>query len=282
MTVLTTSDRAPDETALRKIAARLRGRVIEMSHAAQAAHLASALSCCDILAAAYWHALRIDPKRPEDPLRDRFILSKGHAAAALYATLAFRGFFAEAELDTYCQDGGKLAEHPPAHGLPGVEAATGSLGHGLPIGTGMALAARINTQAYRVFAVLSDGECNEGSVWEAAMFAASQRLANLCVVVDYNKWQATARSNETLALAPLRDKWAAFGWDAHEVDGHDVAGLARRLAAIPARGEGQPVALIAHTVKGKGVSFMEDDNNWHYRAPTAEEVRKAHQELGLA
>lgn len=114
------------------------------------------------------------------------------------------------------------------------------------------------------------------------MFAAAQLLANLCVVVDYNKWQATARSNETLALAPLRDKWAAFGWDAHEVDGHDVAALARRLAAIPARGEGQPVALIAHTVKGKGVSFMEDDNNWHYRAPTAEEVRKAHQELGLA
>ncbi len=277
-----TSDRAPDETALRSIAARLRGRVIEMSHAAQAAHLASALSCCDILAAAYWHALRIDPERPDDPQRDRFILSKGHAAAALYAALAFRGFFDPAELDTYCRDGGRLAEHPPAHGLPGVEAATGSLGHGLPIGTGMALAARINDEAYRVFAVLSDGECNEGSVWEAAMFAAGQRLGNLCVVVDYNKWQATARSNETLALAPLRDKWAAFGWDAHEVDGHDVADLARRLAAIPARGEGTPVALIAHTVKGKGVSFMEDDNNWHYRAPTAEEVRKAHQELGLA
>ncbi|WP_439579726.1 transketolase [Elioraea sp.] len=282
MTVLMTSDRAPDETALRSIAARLRGRVIEMSHAAQAAHLASALSCCDILAAAYWHALRIDPERPDDPQRDRFILSKGHAAAALYAALAFRGFFDPAELDTYCRDGGRLAEHPPAHGLPGVEAATGSLGHGLPIGTGMALAARINDEAYRVFAVLSDGECNEGSVWEAAMFAAGQRLGNLCVVVDYNKWQATARSNETLALAPLRDKWAAFGWDAHEVDGHDVADLARRLAAIPARGEGTPVALIAHTVKGKGVSFMEDDNNWHYRAPTAEEVRKAHQELGLA
>lgn len=273
---------APDEAALKQMAARLRGRVVEMSHAAQAAHLASALSCCDILAAAYWHALRIDPKKPEDPLRDRFILSKGHAAAALYAALAFRGYYEEAVLDTYCQDGGKLAEHPPAHGLPGVEAATGSLGHGLPIGAGMALAARINGQRYRVFAVLSDGENNEGSVWEAAMFAAGQKLANLCVVVDYNKWQATARSNETLALAPLRDKWAAFGWDAHEVDGHDVADLARRLAAIPDHGEGRPVALIANTVKGKGVSFMEDDNNWHYRAPTADEVRKAHVELGLA
>ncbi len=276
------SNQAPDAAALKQVAARLRGRVIEMSHAAQAAHLASALSCCDILAAAYWHALRIDPARPDDPLRDRFILSKGHAAAALYATLAFRGYYDASLLDTYCQDGGKLAEHPPALGLPGVEAATGSLGLGLPMGAGMALAARIQGQAYRVFAVLSDGECNEGSVWEAAMFAAGQNLGNLCVVVDYNKWQATARSNETLALAPLRDKWAAFGWDAQEVDGHDVADLARRLAVIPSRAEGKPVALVAHTVKGKGVSFMEDDNNWHYRAPTAEEVRKAHTELGLA
>jgi transketolase len=277
-----TTVRAPDEITLRAIAARLRGRVIEMSYAAQAAHLGSALSCCDILAAAYWHALRIDPDRPDDPLRDRFILSKGHAAAALYAALAFRGFFDVAVLDTYCQNGGKLAEHPPAHGLPGVEAATGSLGHGLPIGAGMALAARIQNLAYRVFVVLSDGECNEGSVWEAAMFSAAQRLGNLCVVIDYNKWQATARSNDTLALAPLRDKWAAFGWDAHEVDGHDVVALARCLAEIPARCDGRPVALIGHTVKGKGVSFMEDDNNWHYRAPTFEEVRKAHQELGLA
>jgi transketolase len=273
---------APNAAALKLVAARLRGRIIEMSHAAQSAHLASGLSCCDVLAAAYWHALRIDAASPLDPLRDRFILSKGHAAAALYTTLAFRGFFDPALLDTYCQDGGKLAEHPPAKTLPGVEAATGSLGHGLPIGAGMALSARIQQQNYRVFALLSDGECNEGSVWESAMFAAGQKLGNLCVVVDYNKWQATARSNETLALAPLRDKWAAFGWDAHEVDGHDVVDLARRMAAIPSDPNGQPVALVAHTVKGKGVSFMEDDNNWHYRAPTAAEVKLAHQELGLA
>jgi transketolase len=272
----------PDAVSLRQAAARLRGRVVEMSHRAQAAHLASCLSCCDILAAAYWHVLRVDPARPDDPLRDRFILSKGHAAAALYAALAFRGFFDTALLDSFCCDGSKLAEHPPAKTLPGVEAATGSLGHGLPIGAGMALAARVQQRNYRVFALLSDGECNEGSVWEAAMFAAGQRLGNLCVIVDYNKWQATARSDETLALAPLRDKWAAFGWDAHEVDGHDVADLARRMSALPATPEGRPVALIAHTVKGKGVSFMEDDNNWHYRAPTAAEVGQAHRELGLA
>jgi transketolase len=269
-----------DAAELKRRAALLRGKVVEMSHKAQAAHLASALSCCDVVAAAYWHALDIDPSRPADHDRDRFILSKGHAATALYAALAFKGYFPESELDTYCEDGGRLAEHPPANLLPGVEAATGSLGHGLPLGCGMALSGRIAGQTFRVFALLSDGENNEGSVWEAAMFAAAQKLERVCVIVDYNKWQATARSNETLMLAPLRDKWAAFGWDAHEVDGHDVAGLARLMQNIP-NGSGRPVALIAHTVKGKGVSFMEDDNNWHYRAPKAEEVVMAHKELGL-
>ena len=271
---------SPDVAALDGVAARLRGKVIEMCHKTGAAHLGSSLSCCDIVAAAYWHAVQIDPRRPTDPLRDRFILSKGHAATALYAALAFKGFFPVDLLDTYCQDGGKLAEHPPANLLPGVEAATGSLGHGLPIGIGMALAGRINSQRFRVFALLSDGENNEGSVWEAAMFAAAQKLENICVIVDYNKWQATARSNETLKLAPLRDKWEAFGWDAIEIDGHNTGELARRMADTP-NGSGRPVALIAHTVKGKGVSFMEDDNNWHYRTPTAEEVVRAHKELGL-
>jgi transketolase len=266
---------------LKAAAARLRGRVIEMSHAASSAHLASSLSCCDIVAAAYWGVCQIDPARPDDPLRDRFILSKGHAATALYAALAFRGFFPEALLETYCQDGGMLAEHPPARMLPGVEAATGSLGHGLPIGIGMALAGRMRGEKFRVYALLSDGENNEGSVWEAAMFAAAQKLNNLCIVVDYNKWQATARSNETLQLAPLREKWAAFGWDAVETDGHDIGALTQLMRAVPDGGE-KPRAIIAHTVKGKGVSFMEDDNNWHYRAPTAEEVVLARKELGLA
>jgi len=267
--------------ALRIRAAQVRGKIIEMSHAAQAAHLASSLSCADILTAAYWHVLNVNPERPDDPLRDRFILSKGHAAAALYATLAMKGYFPIAELDTYCKDGGRLAEHPPANLLPGVEAATGSLGHGLPLGCGMALSGRIKRETFRVFALLSDGENNEGSVWEAAMFAAAQKLDNVCVIVDYNKWQATARSNETLMLAPLCEKWAAFGWDAREIDGHDIGALAEAMQSVP-NGSGKPVALIAHTVKGKGVSFMEDDNNWHYRAPTADEVVKAHQELGLA
>ena len=269
-----------DAAALSRCAAELRGRVIEMSHAAQAAHLASSLSCADIVTAAYWHVLNVDPAQPKAPLRDRFILSKGHAAAALYAALAMKGFFPIEELDTYCKDGGRLAEHPPANLLPGVEAATGSLGHGLPLGCGMALSGRIKAEAFRVYALLSDGENNEGSVWEAAMFAAAQKLENVCVVVDYNKWQATARSNETLMLAPLADKWTAFGWDAREIDGHDVGALTEAMQRVP-NGSGKPVALIAHTVKGKGVSFMEDDNNWHYRAPTADEVAKARKELGL-
>ena len=269
-----------DAGALKARAAQLRGKIIDMSHAAQAAHLASSLSCADILVAAYWHVLNIDPQTPDDPLRDRFILSKGHAAAALYAVLAMKGYFPIEELDTFCKDGGRLAEHPPANLLPGVEAATGSLGHGLPLGCGMALSGRIKGETFRVFALLSDGENNEGSVWEAAMFAAAQKLDNVCVVVDYNKWQATARSDEILMLAPLCDKWAAFGWDAREIDGHDIGALAEAMQRVP-NGSGKPVALIAHTIKGKGVSFMEDDNNWHYRAPTAEEVVKAYKELGL-
>lgn len=265
---------------LAKKAAELRMQVVELSNLGKTAHLASSLSCCDIVAAAYWQVLNIDPKNPADPDRDRFILSKGHAATTLYAILAFKGFISDELLMTYTQDGGKLAEHPPANSIPGVEAATGSLGHGLPIGNGMALAGKMNNQSYRVFVLMSDGECNEGSVWEAAMFAPAQNLDNLCVIIDYNKWQATARSNETLALAPLRDKWEAFGWDAIEVDGHDVENLAALLNNVPGN-SGKPTAIIANTVKGKGVSFMEDDNNWHYRSPTDEEVELARAELGL-
>ena len=263
------------------IARRLRGRIVRMSHDAGSAHLGSALSCVDILVAAYWGALAIDPARPAAPGRDRFILSKGHAAAALYAALAHRGFFDPALLDGFAREGGRLAEHPGPNCAPGVEAATGSLGHGLAIGLGMALAGRIQGQAFRVYALLSDGECNEGAVWESAMLAPAQRLDNVCVVVDYNKWQATGRSNETLALAPLADKWRAFGWSAAEIDGHDTAALTDALRRVP-DGSGRPVALIAHTVKGKGVSFMEDDNNWHYRVPNAAELAAAERELGLA
>jgi transketolase len=268
----------PSPSVLDEAARRLRFDVVQMSHRAGTPHLASALSCVDILTVLYWKILRIDPAKPTDPNRDRCILSKGHAATALYAALAARGFFPRAELESFAKPGAALAEQPAPNCAPGVELATGSLGHGLPVGTGEALAARIQQQSYRVYVVLSDGECNEGTVWEAALFAAAQRLPNLTVVIDYNKWQATGRSNEVMALAPLVDKWRAFGWDAVELDGHDRDALTAALAAPPSD---RPRAIVANTVKGKGVSFMEDDNNWHYRAPTEDEVEKARKELGL-
>jgi transketolase len=262
------------------IARRIRGRLIEMSHQAQTPHLASALSCVDILVAAYWGVLAIDPRNPTAPERDRFILSKGHAATALYATLALRGFFPETVLDTFAEAGSCLAEQPSPGCVPGMDLATGSLGHGLPVGVGMAFAGRLQELAYRVFVLMSDGECNEGSVWEAALLAPAQRLDRVAAIIDYNKWQATGRSNEIMALEPLREKWEAFGWSAYEADGHDLKALVDALGNVP-DGSGKPVAIVAHTVKGKGVSFMEDDNNWHYRAPNADEVRRAKAELGL-
>jgi transketolase len=259
---------------------RIRYQLVKMSHQSGAPHLGSGLSCVDILVAAYWCVLRVDPANPNDPLRDRFILSKGHAGSALYAVLAERGFFLGKLLDSFAQTDALLTEHPHPHGIPGVEWATGSLGHGMPAGLGMALAARVLEQNFRVMACVSDGECNEGSIWEAALFAAAQRLNNITVVVDYNKWQATGRSDEVMALPSLAGKWAAFGWRTCEVDGHDIQALADAMGNAPDP-EGKPTAVIAHTVKGRGISFMEDDNNWHYRIPTAAEVEAAGRELGV-
>lgn len=268
-----------DNNDLKALACSIRGKLVKISHQAQAAHLGSCLSCTDILVAAYWGFLKIDPKKTNDPNRDRFILSKGHAAAVLYTTLAYRGFIDIKLLDSFAMSGSHLVEHPIPASLPGIEAATGSLGHGLSIGLGMALAGRIQKQTYRVYVLMSDGECNEGSVWEAAMFASAQKLNNLAVIIDYNKWQATGRSNEIMSLAPLRQKWEAFGWSVYEVDGHDITNLIGLLKNVPDQ-SGKPVAVIANTIKGKGVSFMEDDNNWHYRIPNADEVKAALNELG--
>lgn len=280
-----------DLAELQQIARQLRGLVVQMSHTSGAPHLGSNLSCIDLLTALYWGAAHVDPTRPDDAARDRVILSKGHAAAALYATLALRGFFPREKLAHFNETAGELPEQPAPGCLPGVELATGSLGHGLSVATGMALAGQIQNADYHTFCLLSDGECNEGSVWEAAMFAPAQGLSRLTAIVDYNKWQATGRSDEVMALAPLADKWRAFGWRTVEVDGHDVAAVLE--AITPHRPDlessttsrltsaGAPTAVIAHTVKGKGVSFMEDDNNWHYRIPTAEEVTAARRELDL-
>ncbi|MAE66486.1 MAG: transketolase [Phycisphaeraceae bacterium] len=249
-----------------------------MSHAARAPHLASALSCVDLLAALYFCELRVDPARPDDPERDRFLFSKGHAATALYATLAHRGFIPLAELERFGAAGSPLAEQPIPCAVPGIEAATGSLGHGLPVGAGMALAARITRRHYRCFVLMGDGECNEGSVWEAVLFAPAQGLDHLAVLVDANGWQATDRSDRVMALEPLREKFEAFGWSAHEGDGHDVDAVASVLRRVP-DGSGRPIAIVARTIKGRGVSFMEDDNNWHYRVPDAAQVDAAVAEL---
>jgi transketolase len=269
-----------NESELQTRARKIRGAIVEMSHRAETPHLGSSLSCVDILVAAYWGALKNDPASPADPLRDRFILSKGHAVSALYATLASRGFFPEEWLKTFNVPGGRLPEQPSPGCVPGVEFATGSLGHGLPVGSGMALAGKLKNQKYRVVVLMSDGECNEGSVWEGAMFAAARGLDNLAAVVDYNKWQATGRSNEVLQLGPLKDKWAAAGWSAVEVDGHDIGRLTDLFTRVP-DGSGRPVAIIANTVKGKGVSFMEDNNDWHYRSPNDADLLNARRELGL-
>ena len=269
----------PSIEKLEAIAGRLRAQVVEMSHCAKAPHLGSALSCIDILVAAYWGGgFRVDTDCPDAPDRDRVILSKGHASSALYAVLAEREFFPKEELANYARTGSPLTEHMGPRCVPGVEAATGSLGHGLSLGAGMALAGRIQKRDYRVGVVLSDGECNEGSVWEAAMFAAAQGLGNLLAVVDFNRWQATGRSEEVLALSPLVDKWTAFGWQAVEVDGHDLAALLAEMSPESCA-EDRPKCIVARTIKGRGVSFMEDDNNWHYRIPTAEEVDAARDEL---
>ncbi len=266
------------ESVLRKIAQEVRLKIIQMSQSGHAAHLASSLSCTDLIVAAYFGFLRLAPQNPRDPQRDRFILSKGHAISTLYAVLAKKGFFPWDLLDTFNNDGGSLPEHPTPHCIAGVEAATGSLGHGLSLGIGQALAAKIQNHPYRVMVLMSDGECNEGSVWEAALFAPVHKLGNLIAVIDFNKWQATGRSEKIMQLTPLKEKWAAFGWNAHEIDGHSYSEI---LSVFSQLSEDKPTAIIAHTVKGKGVSFMEDDNNWHYRIPNDEEISRAKVELGL-
>ena len=266
-------------TQLEATALTLRRRLVTTSAKARIPHLGSCLSCVELLVQLYWQELRIDPLNPEDPDRDRFLLSKGHGAPILFQVLAERGFFPLERLDDFGKPGSVFHEHPPKPGyIPGIEAATGSLGHGLPMALGMALAARIQKRPTRCYALLSDGECNEGSIWEAAMLAASQKLHTLTAIIDFNKWQATGRSQEVMALDPLAAKWEAFGWHAQEIDGHDFATIAQALATAKAELE-RPSVIVAHTVKGKGVSFMEDDNNWHYRTPNPQELAAALLEL---
>jgi len=232
----------------------------------------------DLLAVLYLRVLRADPTRPDWPERDRFILSKGHAAASLYATLAEMGFFAVSELDTYAQNGSRLTGHI-SHYVPGVEVSTGSLGHGLPVGCGIALGGKRSGQAYRTFVMLSDGELDEGSNWEAILFAPQHKLDNLVALVDFNQIQSFGRVSEVLDLQPLAEKWRASNWAVREIDGHNYAEIEDAFMHVPYE-VGKPSVVIAHTIKGKGVSYMEDLLKWHYSAPNREQLALALAELG--
>lgn len=267
------------EAALRILAHRIRLRTLQMIYRAKSSHLGSSFSMVELLAVLYSRILRVDAGHPNWDERDRFILSKGHACAALYVVLAERGFFSPEWLDEFYQDGGHLAGHATHVGVPGVEFSTGSLGHGLPVCCGLALAAKRDRRNYRVFTLLSDGECDEGSNWEAALFAPHHKLDNLTVIVDYNKIQSLGSVREVLDLEPFADKWRAFGWGVVEIDGHNFGQIEKALTNLPATVD-KPTCVIAHTVKGKGVSFMEGELLWHYRCPNEEEMANALSELG--
>ncbi|CEK19159.1 transketolase [Chthonomonas calidirosea] len=261
-----------------ELARRIRLHALRMVHRANASHIGTCLSMADLLACLYGSILRVRPQEPNWPQRDRFLLSKGHGAAILYAVLAERGFFPLEWLDSYCTDGSPLTGHI-SHHVPGVEVSTGSLGHGLSIGCGMALAGKRDGADYRVFVMLSDGELDEGSNWEPILFAGHHRLDNLVAIVDYNKIQSFGSVQEVLDLEPLKAKWEAFGWAAREIDGHDHEQILTTLQTLPFQA-GRPSVVIAHTIKGKGVSYMEGELAWHYRSPNMELLRKALDELG--
>ena len=264
--------------AIREHARQIRRQSLGMVHKARQGHPGGDMSVADILATLYFGVLRYDPANPADPGRDRFVLSKGHCTGALYATLAEAGFIGREMLDTYMQPLSRLNGHPNRNYVPGVETNTGPLGHGMPVAVGMAIAAQMDGRDVRVFVVTGDGELQEGSNWEAAMLAGHRGLSNLTLVVDRNRLQQGARTEDTNALEPLGDKFAAFGWEVAEVDGHDHAALLEVLGA-PAGARTRPLCVVARTSKGKGISFMLDQASWHHGVPTAEQYDLALQEL---
>jgi len=275
---MTGTSRADGPAGSRALAKRIRIHALRMTSSGGSAHVGAVLSMADIVAVLYGGLLRVNPAEPGWPERDRFILSKGHAGAGIYAAVAERGFMPVAKLKTHYQDGSDLSGHVSHKGIPGVELSTGSLGHGLSVGAGMAFGARLDGRRHRVFVLLSDGECDEGSNWEAILFAAHHRLDNLVAIVDYNKIQSLAPVKDTIELEPFRAKWEAFGWGVAELDGHDHAALWQTLSALPLQ-PGRPSVVIAHTTKGKGVSFMENTVLWHYRTAKGEEFDRALAEL---
>lgn len=257
-------------------AKEIRRIIIEQSKRANVGHIGSALSIADIVAALYGNVLRASS--PCHPERDRFVLSKGHAALALYAALYLKGYLTEQQLNSYCSDGTLLGTHPE-RALKGIDFSTGSLGHGLSMGTGAALAARLQGSDRRIFVVVSDAECNEGSLWEAVMFASHHRLSNLIVIIDLNGQQAFGYTKDVLNLSPMADRWRAFEWDVHEVDGHNIKEITQIVNHLEITGD-SPHVLVAHTIFGKGVSFMEKQIKWHYLPMSDEEYKLALEEIG--
>jgi len=266
---------------LSKIAWILRKDVIDMIHRAGSGHPGGSLSAAEIVTALIFHHLNIDPKNPQMPERDRFLLSKGHAAPLLYAALARRGFFPLEELKTFRQLDSRLQGHPDRLKTPGVEMTSGILGHGVAVGVGLALAARIDNAKWRVYVLVGDGEIQAGVIWEGAMMASKYRLGNLTVIVDFNKVQLDGPVNEIMPIQPLTEKWKAFGWYVTEIDGHNMREILDTLDEID-NIQDQPKVIIAHTIKGKGVSFMEGKSYWHGRAPNDEQYLQAMKELSQA
>jgi len=279
---------APTEEVIRlgpaqlaEMATTVRRHIVQLATHSPGAHVGGSMSAVEILTSLYFDGvLRVDPSNPKMEGRDYFIFSKGHCSAALYSVLAERGFFSVEELLTYKQMGSRLAGHP-SKDIPGVELATGSLGHGLPVGVGLALAGKHDRAGYRVFVLLGDGECQEGSVWEAAMAAAHYRLENLVAIVDRNGIQEDGPTEDIMALEPFADKWKSFGWAVQEIDGHDLGTIGATLRGAPFRA-GKPSVVIARTVKGKSISFAEGTNAWHYGKFSPEQEQVALGELAGA
>ncbi len=272
------SNAKPPVTFLKDRANAIRRRDLQMVYEAGMGHIGGDMSATDILTTLYFAVLNINPKVPADPNRDRFIMSKGHCSGALYTTLSHAGFFPLEQLSTYMQPLSKLNGHPDRNKIPGVETNTGPLGHGLPVAVGAAIGAKLSGASWRTFVLTGDGELQEGSNWEAAMSAAHRGLDNLTVIIDRNRLQQGDEVANTNDLEPLADKWRAFGWAVHEVDGHDYTQLLETLGNVPLS-KGKPSCIIAHTHKGKGISFMEDNVAWHHRVPNAQEYAQAVKEL---
>lgn len=259
-------------------AAQVRSLAMDAVFSAASGHIGGSLSVADILTVLYFHTMKVDPKAPQAPDRDRLVLSKGHTTPALYATLALKGYFPVEELKLFRSVEGHYSGHPDMVHVPGVDMSTGSLGQGISAAVGMALAGQMDGKDHRIYAVLGDGEVEEGQVWEAAMAAAKYHLDNLCAVVDVNGLQIDGKTADVMPSEPLDKKFEAFNWNVIQVDGHDIAAVADAFEAAK-KGKGKPTVILARTVKGKGVSFMEGDAGWHGKAPNAEQYEKAHAEL---